>query len=75
MATTSATIGFVGLGHMGGNMAARILAAGYPVYGEDRSREHAQHLIDEGLKWCDTPRGVAEAADVVFTSLPDDRVL
>jgi 3-hydroxyisobutyrate dehydrogenase-like beta-hydroxyacid dehydrogenase len=31
MATTSATIGFVGLGHMGGNMAARILAAGYPV--------------------------------------------
>ena len=32
MATTTATrIGFVGLGHMGGNMAARLLAAGYPV--------------------------------------------
>jgi 3-hydroxyisobutyrate dehydrogenase-like beta-hydroxyacid dehydrogenase len=41
MATTNATIGFVGLGQMGGNMAARILAAGYPVYGEERSREHA----------------------------------
>jgi hypothetical protein len=75
MATTSATIGFVGLGHMGGNMAARILTAGYPVYGEERSREHAQHLIDEGLKWCDTPREVAEAADVVFTSVPDDGAL
>jgi len=59
---------------MGGNMAARILAAGYPVYGEERSREHAQHLIDEGLQWCDTPREVAEAADVVFTSVPDDGV-
>jgi 3-hydroxyisobutyrate dehydrogenase-like beta-hydroxyacid dehydrogenase len=68
-------IGFVGLGHMGGNMATRFLAAGYPVYGEDRSREQAQHLVDEGLRWCETPREVAEAADVAFTSLPDDGVL
>ena len=68
-------IGFVGLGHMGGNMAGRFLAAGYPVYGEERSREHAQHLVDEGLRWCDTARAVAEAAEVLFTSLPDDGVL
>jgi 3-hydroxyisobutyrate dehydrogenase-like beta-hydroxyacid dehydrogenase len=75
MAATGAKIGFVGLGHMGGNMAARILAAGYTVYGEERSRDHAQHLIEHGLQWRDTPREVAEAADVVFTSVPDDRVL
>ena len=75
MAPTRTSIGFVGLGHMGGNMAARFLAAGYPVYGEERSREDAQHLVQEGLRWCDTPREVAEAADVVFTSVPDDRVL
>ena len=75
MATRRTTIGFVGLGHMGGNMAARFLAAGYPVYGEARSREHAQQLIDEGLQWRDTPREIAEAADVVFTSVPDDGVL
>ena len=75
MPATSARIGFVGLGHMGGNMAARFLAAGYPVYGEERSRDQAQHLIDQGLQWCDTPREVAEAADVVFTSVPDDGVL
>ena len=67
--------GFVGLGHMGGNMAARFLAAGYPVYGEDRDREGAQGLLDDGLRWCETPREVAEAADIVFTSLPDDGVL
>jgi 3-hydroxyisobutyrate dehydrogenase-like beta-hydroxyacid dehydrogenase len=60
---------------MGGNMAARFLAAGYPVYGEERSREHAQELIEQGLQWCDTPRAVAEAADVVFTSVPDDDAL
>jgi 3-hydroxyisobutyrate dehydrogenase-like beta-hydroxyacid dehydrogenase len=65
-------VGFIGLGHMGGNMAARFLAAGYAVYGEARSRERAQWLVDQGLRWLDTPREVAEAADVVLTSLPDD---
>ncbi len=69
------TLGFVGLGNMGGNMAARLMAAGYTVYGESRTREHAQHLIDEGLQWRDTPREVAESSDVVFTSLPDDEAL
>jgi len=69
------TIGFVGLGHMGGNMAARLMAAGYTVYGESRTREHAQQLIDHGLQWRDTPRDVAESSDVVFTSLPDDDAL
>jgi 3-hydroxyisobutyrate dehydrogenase-like beta-hydroxyacid dehydrogenase len=68
-------IGFVGLGHMGGNMAARFLAAGFPVYGEERHREHAQELIEQGLEWRDSPREIAEAADVVFTSLPDDSAL
>jgi len=68
-------IGFIGLGHMGGNMVERLLAAGYTVYGEERSREHAEHLVHEGLQWRDTPREVAEAADVLFTSLPDDDAL
>jgi 3-hydroxyisobutyrate dehydrogenase-like beta-hydroxyacid dehydrogenase len=69
------TLGFVGLGHMGGNMAARFLHAGYTVYGEEQIREDAQALVDEGLRWCDTPREVAQAADILFTSLPDDGVL
>jgi 3-hydroxyisobutyrate dehydrogenase-like beta-hydroxyacid dehydrogenase len=72
---TKPKIGFVGLGNMGGNMAARLLAAGYPVYGEQRGREGAQWLIDDGLKWRDTPRQVAEASDIVLTSVPDDGVL
>jgi 3-hydroxyisobutyrate dehydrogenase-like beta-hydroxyacid dehydrogenase len=76
MATTTATrIGFVGLGNMGGSMAARFLAAGYPVYGEDQDRDRARGLMHDGLEWRRTPREVAEAADVVFTSVPDDSVL
>jgi 3-hydroxyisobutyrate dehydrogenase-like beta-hydroxyacid dehydrogenase len=76
MATTTATrIGFVGLGNMGGSMAARFLAAGYRVYGEDQDRDRARGLMHDGLEWRRTPREVAEAADVVFTSVPDDSVL
>jgi 3-hydroxyisobutyrate dehydrogenase len=68
-------LGFVGLGHMGGNMAVRLLAAGYTVYGETRHREEVRELEREGLDWRETPRAIAEAADVVFTSVPNDSVL
>jgi 3-hydroxyisobutyrate dehydrogenase-like beta-hydroxyacid dehydrogenase len=75
MSTTPSSVGFIGLGHMGGNMAARLLAAGYRVFGEARSRERAEWLVEKGLRWCDAPRAVAEEADVLFTSVPDDGVL
>jgi 3-hydroxyisobutyrate dehydrogenase-like beta-hydroxyacid dehydrogenase len=66
------TIGFIGLGKMGGNMAARYLASGYTVHGEARNRKGAQWLIDQGLRWADTPRELAQAADIVMTSVPND---
>lgn len=72
---SATSIGFIGLGHMGGNMAARFLAAGYTVYGEDRSGAHSEQLANDGLQRRGTPREVAEVAEVVFTSLPDDGVL
>lgn len=53
----------------------RLLAAGHTVYGEARGRAHAERLIEQGLHWCESPRAVAEAADVILTSLPDDQVL
>jgi 3-hydroxyisobutyrate dehydrogenase-like beta-hydroxyacid dehydrogenase len=68
-------IGFVGLGHMGGNMASRYLSAGYSVYGEARRSEGLEDILDEGLSWCDTPREVAQSADIVITSIPNDDVL
>ncbi len=73
MHSTTTKIGFIGLGHMGGGMVGRLLQAGHAVYGTSLSREGAQALIEDGLQWRDTARGVAEASDVVFTSLPDDR--
>ncbi len=75
MAMTTTKIGFVGLGHMGGNMAARFLAAGYTVYGESRDRRDAQDLVHEGPGLARHAARLAESADVLFTSLPDDDVL
>src|SRR3954451_4513202 len=69
------TIGFIGLGKMGGNMAARYLAAGYTVYGEARDRSGSQWLIEQRLRWVGTPRELPDAVDVVMTSLPDDAVV
>ena len=69
------TLGFVGLGHMGGNMAVRFLGTGYTVYGETRHRGEVRDLEREGLLWRDTPREIAEAVEVVFTSVPNDSVL
>ena len=75
MAATDTSVGFVGLGHMGGTMAGRLLAAGHPVYGTSLSRADAEALEARGLQWRDTPRTVAEAVEVVFTSIPDDDAL
>lgn len=60
-------LGFVGLGAMGGRMARRLLDAGYTVTGYNRTRSKAEWLLDAGMRWGDTPRAVAEAADVTFS--------
>jgi 3-hydroxyisobutyrate dehydrogenase-like beta-hydroxyacid dehydrogenase len=62
-----ARLGFVGLGVMGGGVARRLLAAGHELHGWNRTPEKAATLVDEGLVLEDSPRAVAEQADVVFT--------
>lgn len=62
-----ASVGFVGLGVMGGGVTRRLLQAGHQVSGYNRSREKAASLVELGLDLKDTPREVAEASDVVFS--------
>jgi 3-hydroxyisobutyrate dehydrogenase-like beta-hydroxyacid dehydrogenase len=69
------TVGFVGLGAMGSRMAARLLDSGRTVYGTNRTKAKAQWLIERGMEWRDTPREVADAADVVFSMVADDSAL
>ena len=63
-------IGFIGLGTMGASMAANLQKAGYELVVNDIRRASADGHIAQGATWAATPRAVAEAADVVFTSLP-----
>jgi 3-hydroxyisobutyrate dehydrogenase-like beta-hydroxyacid dehydrogenase len=62
-----AKLGFVGLGVMGGGVARRLLAAGHELHGWNRTPEKAAPLVAEGLLLEESPRAVAEQADVVFT--------
>ena len=61
-----ANLGFIGLGVMGSQMVNRLLDKGHAVTGYNRTRAKAQWLIDRGMKWADSPRAVAAAADVTF---------
>lgn len=67
--------GFVGLGNMGGPMARRLLDAGYVLHVTDSNPEAVQRLVSRGAKACDNAQAVGDAADVVFLSLPDGKVV
>jgi 3-hydroxyisobutyrate dehydrogenase-like beta-hydroxyacid dehydrogenase len=64
-------IGFVGLGAMGQVIVPRLMAAGYPVTGWNRSAERAAPLVAKGMAWADTPAAVASASDVTFSIVTD----
>ena len=68
-------LGFVGLGAMGGRMARRLLDAGHPLCGYNRTAAKAAGLVRAGMILAASPREVAERADVVFTMVTDDSAL
>jgi 3-hydroxyisobutyrate dehydrogenase-like beta-hydroxyacid dehydrogenase len=70
-----ANLGYVGLGAMGGLMAERLLSKGHTVTGYNRTKSKAQGLLDKGMKWGDSPRAVAAAADVTFVMVTNSAAL
>jgi 3-hydroxyisobutyrate dehydrogenase-like beta-hydroxyacid dehydrogenase len=69
------TIGFIGLGTMGGRIAGRLLEQGHPVHGYNRTPAKAADLVERGLIMHSSPRAVAAAADVVFSMVTDTDAL
>jgi 3-hydroxyisobutyrate dehydrogenase len=63
-------IGFIGLGRMGGPMAANLQRAGHDVSVHDISKDAAARHLAGGATWAETPAQAAAGSDVVFTSLP-----
>jgi 3-hydroxyisobutyrate dehydrogenase-like beta-hydroxyacid dehydrogenase len=70
-----ANLGFIGLGVMGGEMVDRLLGKGHVVTGYNRTRSKADWLIQKGMKWGDSPRAVAAAADVIFSMVTNSAAL
>ena len=63
-------IGFIGLGQMGRGMAANLQKAGHQLVVHDLTRQAASQHLENGADWAASAREVAEACDVVCTSLP-----
>ena len=66
-------VGFIGLGNMGGPMAMNVLKGGHTLVVHDLRREAAIALLEAGATWADSPKALAQASDIVCTSLPGPR--
>lgn len=67
---TRPTLGFIGLGAMGGAMTANLLAAGYIVHAFDLDSVRREAAADAGAQAAGSIPALVMAADVILTSLP-----
>lgn len=66
--------GYVGLGNLGGHLAASLLRAGFAVTVHDKDRRLADRLIAAGAEWAGGPADLAARVDHVLTCLPSPEV-
>ena len=67
------TVGFIGLGNMGGGMSRNIQKAGYTMVVYDLREDVTKPLLEGGARLAGSPAEVARLSDVTFTSLPGPR--
>lgn len=72
---SSTTLGFVGVGKMGGPMTARLISAGFKVCVYDASRDAMAAMEKLGAQVADSAAEVASAVDTVFLSLPNPQIV
>ncbi len=64
------TVGFIGLGNMGGGMAGNIQKADYPMVVLDLRDDIMQPFLDQGARKAASAAEMAGQCDIIFTSLP-----
>lgn len=69
------TLGFVGLGRMGGPMSARLLGRDFDVVVFDMNADAVAACVNKGAQAATSPADVASRADVVFVSLPTPAIV
>ncbi|HXT57562.1 MAG TPA: NAD(P)-dependent oxidoreductase [Pirellulales bacterium] len=60
-------LGWIGTGVMGSSMCGHLIDKGFAMTVYNRTRSRTGPLLAKGARWADSPKAVAEAADVVFT--------
>ncbi|MGD9508503.1 MAG: NAD(P)-dependent oxidoreductase [Geminicoccaceae bacterium] len=66
--------GFIGLGHLGGHLAASLVRAGFSSTVTDLDRSRAEPLLVAGATWAASPAELAAGVDAVVTCLPSPKV-
>jgi 3-hydroxyisobutyrate dehydrogenase len=66
-------VAILGLGTMGGGMAANLLKAGFPLTVYNRTAAKAQALVNGGARLAPTPADAARGASIVISMLADDQ--
>jgi 3-hydroxyisobutyrate dehydrogenase and related beta-hydroxyacid dehydrogenases len=72
---TTTVVGFIGLGRMGAPMARRLIEAGHSLVVFDARAEAVEHVVAAGAQPADSPAAVANAAEIVFCSLPNPKIV
>src|SRR5260370_36013955 len=67
----SQKLGWIGLGHMGSPIPARLRNAGLPLMVYDRDRSKADELVSRGAELATSLAELAARADVIFSCVPD----
>ena len=65
-----AKVAFIGLGNMGGGMAANLAQAGHEVHAFDLSEEALNHAVERGSKRAASAAEACKDVDAVVTMLP-----
>jgi 3-hydroxyisobutyrate dehydrogenase len=66
------TVAILGLGTMGGGMAANLLKAGFSLTVYNRTTAKAQTLVDAGARLASTPAEAAKGVSIIISMLADD---
>ncbi|MFZ1662417.1 MAG: NAD(P)-dependent oxidoreductase [Paracoccaceae bacterium] len=66
--------GYIGLGNLGGHLAASLLRDGFKVTVHDKDRSLAERHLAAGADWAESPADLAARVDHVITCLPSPAV-
>ena len=68
-------LGWIGIGKMGNPMATRLLEAGNEMYVCDVSKSSTDEICAKGAKFIPTPAKLAEEVDIIFSIIPNSKIL